>query len=97
LLVEAISSGATDMVSLARAMVLNPQLVNNWLQEDGGDPVFPIFDSPPPGGITAWYTMRITALSKDRENAFTLDPQSAAKVYEERDTQRCIDWLRKFF
>ena len=40
--VDAVASGAVDMVSLARGMVLNPQLAKLWLTEDGGDPEFPI-------------------------------------------------------
>ncbi len=94
--IEAIASGSTDMVSLARAMVLNPHLPKSWLTKDGGDPNFPKFDNPPRGGVTAWYTMRITALAEDRENDFTLTPLSALRIYEERDTQRCIKWLEKF-
>jgi len=94
--ISAITSGAVDMVSLARAMVLNPQLANTWMSEAGGDPDFPVFKSPPRGGVTAWYTMRITALGEDRECEFTLDPQSAKRVYEERDSMRCVKWLEKF-
>ncbi|MDE0354804.1 MAG: NADH:flavin oxidoreductase/NADH oxidase family protein [Deltaproteobacteria bacterium] len=94
--VDAVSSGAVDMVSLARAMVLDPRLAEVWLTEEGGDPEFPIFESPPRGGVTAWYTMRITALGEDRENTFTLAPRSALRVYEERDAQRCIRWRKKF-
>ena len=94
--VDALASGAADMVSMARAMVLNPGLPGVWMTEEGGDPEFPVFDSPPRGGATAWYTMRITALAEDREEAFRLDPQSALRVYEERDAQRCIEWREKF-
>ena len=95
--VDAVASGAADMVSLARAMVLNPRLTEAWLSEAGGDPVFPVFDSPPRGGVTAWYTMRLTALGEDSENTFTLDPQSAMRIYEDRDAQRCIKWRERFF
>jgi 2,4-dienoyl-CoA reductase-like NADH-dependent reductase (Old Yellow Enzyme family) len=94
--IDAIASGAVDIVSLARSMVLNPQLANTWLSDEGGDPEFPIFDSPPRGGVTAWYTMQISALGEDAENRFTLDPQSALEAYEERDAQRCIKWVEKF-
>ena len=94
--VDAVASGAADMVSLARAMVLNPRLAEVWLSDEGGDPEFPNFDSPPRGGVTAWYTMRLTALGEDSEDAFTLDPQSAKRIYEERDSQRCIQWREKF-
>ena len=94
--IEAITSGATDMVSLARAMVLDTQLAATWLSEDGGNPIFPVFDSPPRGGVTAWYTMRITALGNDSETDFMLDPESAIRIYEERDSQRSIRWLEKY-
>ena len=94
--VNAVADSTVDMVSLARAMVLNPRLAEAWLTEEGGDPEFPKFESPPSGGVTAWYTMRITALGEDNENTFTLDPQSALRDYEERDAQRCVKWREKF-
>lgn len=94
--VDAVASGAVDMVSLARSMVLNPQLAESWLTEESADPEFPRFDSPPRGGVTAWYTMRITALGEGREKMFTLDPESALRIYEERDAQRCISWRERF-
>ena len=94
--VDAVASGAADMVGLARAMVLNPRLAEVWLTEEGGDPEFPKFDSSPPGGITAWYTMRLTALGEDQEDAFRLDLPTAIRIYEERDAQRCIKWREKF-
>ena len=78
--VDAVASGAIDMVGLARAMVLNPRLAKAWLTEEGGDPDFPRFETNPPGGITAWYTMRLTALGEDREDTFTLDLLSAIRV-----------------
>ena len=94
--VDAVASGAVDMVSLARAMVLNPRLAEVWLTEEGGDPEFPTFESPPRGGVTAWFTMRLTALGEDKEDRFTLNPQSALHYYEERDAQRCVRWRKKF-
>ncbi|MEM1199835.1 MAG: oxidoreductase, partial [Pseudomonadota bacterium] len=94
--VEALSSGAADMVGLARAMALDPQLANAWLSEEGGDPAFPTFAAPPPGGITAWYSMRLTALGEDREDAFALDPGAALEAYDARDEQRCERWLAQF-
>ena len=93
---DAVASGAVDMVGLARAMVLNPRLAEAWLSKEGGDPEFPKFDSNPPGGITAWYTMRLTALGEDQEDTFSLDLPTAIRVYEDRDTQRCIKWREKF-
>lgn len=94
--VDAVVSGAVDVVSLARAMVLNPRLANVWLTVEGGDPEFPKFENPPRGAVTAWYTMRLTALGEDRENTYALDPQSALHAYDERDEQRCTKWREKF-
>ncbi len=94
--VEALSSGVIDVVSLARAMVLNPSLAADWLTDEGGDPAYPKFDSPPKGGVTAWYSMRLTALGEDNEQAFTMDPAMALRDYEERDARRDILWMAKF-
>lgn len=94
--VDAVASGAVDMVGLARAMVLNPQLAEDWLAEEGRDPEFPKFESNPSGGITAWYTMRLTALGEDQEDAFRLDLPTAIRIYEDRDAQRCTKWSEKF-
>lgn len=54
--VDALSSGSTDLIGVARATILNPSLASDW-QEGKGDPVFPRFSTNPPGGITAWYTL----------------------------------------
>ena len=94
--VDAVAGGAVDLVSMARAMILNPRLAEAWMTDEGGDPDFPIFESPPPGGVTAWYTMRMTAVGEDREHTFVLDTQSALRAYEERDAQRCITWRQKY-
>jgi 2,4-dienoyl-CoA reductase-like NADH-dependent reductase (Old Yellow Enzyme family) len=92
---DAVATGAVDMVGIARAMVLNPELALAWLSEAGRDPVFPRFESTPPGGVTAWYTMRLTALGEDREDAFDLDLPTAVRIYEVRDAQRCALWRNK--
>ena len=55
-----------------------------------------MFDSAPAGGITAWYTLRLTALSQDLEDSFTMDLPTAIQTYEDRDAQRCLNWQRKF-
>ncbi len=94
--IDAVACGAVDMVGLGRAMALNPHLANTWLSEEGGDPDFPRFESTPPGGITAWYTMRLTALGEGRENEFEMDLPAAIRKYEERDAKRCISWQNKF-
>ena len=94
--VDAVSSGAADMVGIARAMALDPRLADAWLSDGRGDPEFPRFDTAPPGGITAWFTMRLTALGRDREDSFEVDLPSAIREYEERDAQRCVKWRKAF-
>jgi 2,4-dienoyl-CoA reductase-like NADH-dependent reductase (Old Yellow Enzyme family) len=92
----AVASEAIDVVGVARAMVLDPRLANSWLNEGGCDPDYPRFESAPPGGITAWYTMRLTALAEGREDQFTMDVASAIRAYEDRDALRCEKWQQKF-
>ncbi|MEM7195656.1 MAG: oxidoreductase [Pseudomonadota bacterium] len=94
--VDSISSGATDLIGLARAMVMNPGLAETWLSDQGGDPDFPRFESTVPGGVTAWYTMRLTAIGEDTEELFEMDLASALRVYEERDAERSIRWNQSF-
>tara|TARA_R110001592_G_scaffold55697_1_gene170054 strand:- start:312 stop:1511 length:1200 start_codon:yes stop_codon:yes gene_type:complete len=94
--INTLQTNSSDMVGIARALVLNPNLVNNWLNEVNDDPKFPRFKTPPEGGITAWYTMRINAIGNDTENHFDLDLPSALQAYKQRDKQRCIKWLAKF-
>ncbi len=93
---DVVASGAADAVSLARAMVLDPQLADTWQADIGGDPEFPKFKPGPPGAITSWYTMRLTALAEDREDDFDLDLAGAMQAYEDRDAMRCKAWLEKF-
>ncbi|WP_406871192.1 oxidoreductase (plasmid) [Thioclava sp. 'Guangxiensis'] len=88
--------GSADAISLARAMVLNASLANMWLSDAGGDPEFPTFNAPPRGGVTAWYSMRLTALGEDREEKFVLSPAEALDAYDKRDTQRCETWRNRF-
>lgn len=94
--VQAVTEGAADMVGVGRAMVLNPCLAEEWVHNSGIDPEFPRFESPPEGGVTAWYTMRLTALGEDAEKNYDLDVLSALRIYEERDTKRVSIWKRKF-
>ncbi|NVO58223.1 oxidoreductase [Rhodobacteraceae bacterium B1Z28] len=94
--VQALQNGSADAISLARAMVLNPSLANAWLSEVGGDPEFPIFDKPPRGGVTAWYSMRLTALGEDSEDQFDQSPTDALEAYDARDAERCKAWRNRF-
>lgn len=92
----AVASGAADVVGLARALVLDPDLSAKWLRPEGGDPEFPTFQSPPAGGVTAWYTMRLTALANHAEAAFDPTLQLAIADYDSRDAGRVDRWRNRF-
>ncbi len=92
----AISSGATDLVGLARTMALNPETPVAWLNPEGGDPTFPRFASPPPGGITAWFTLRLAALGNRDEASFDLSLDDALATYDSRDAARVDSWKHAF-
>lgn len=93
---DAVVTGAADIVGLARPMVLDPDLPAKWVHGDGGDPQFPSFVSPPAGGITAWFTMRLTALATGDEGSFDPALSEAITTYESRDAQRVDVWQRAF-
>jgi len=94
--VKSIESGYADAVSLARAMIIRPDIANKWLGNNTENPNFPVFQDPPKGSITAWYSMLLSALAEDRENEFNLTPQQALQTYNRRDAERCKKWMRHF-
>ena len=94
--ISVIQNGVADAIGLARSMVLNPSLANTWLSKIGGDPEFPLFNAPPRGGVTAWYSMRLTAIGEDSESMFNKSPNAALEAYEARDAQRCTSWQNRF-
>ena len=63
---EAALSGAVDIVGRARALVLEPYLPTFWKVKQKLEPDFPRFTDAPEGGITAWYTMRLTEIGTDQ-------------------------------
>ena len=93
---EAISSGDSDFVGLARALALNPNLPNRWLADDSFNPIFPKFSSPAEGAITAWYTMKLTQLGQDREIEELPDLETIAEIYTQRDRERDTVWINHF-
>jgi len=93
---EAVNSGATDVVGLARALVLEPSLPDIWKAGQKPEPVFPRFTKAPEGGITAWYTMRLTEIGGDKETPVVGDLRQSIRDYEARDKTRTEIWLRHF-
>ncbi|MEQ8334089.1 oxidoreductase [Nisaea sp.] len=93
---RALSSGAVDMVGLARPLALNPALPEIWLKKSGEDPVFPRFSSTPPGGVTAWYTERLRRLGSDgtADDAGTIE--EALVQVEHRKAANAILWQEHF-
>lgn len=93
---DAVASGVTDLVGLARTMALEPNVAAKWCAPVGGDPEFPRFDSPPVGAITAWFTMRLTALATGTEADFDPALSTAIDAYESRDAERSRTWEQAF-
>jgi len=93
---NAVEGGSADAVGFGRAMVLDPSLADSFLLDQSNGPDFPDFEKPPSGGVTAWYTMRLTALGEDNEYQFSLSPAQALETYEIRDADRCNKWRSRF-
>ena len=93
---DAVASGAVDITGLARALVLEPSLPDRWKAGQHPEPVFPRFSDAPEGGITAWYTMRLTEIGADKETQGFSDLGQATRDYEVRDKIRTEVWLRHF-
>ncbi len=91
----AICEGSADVVGLARALVIDPVLPSYWLSGRRGTPEFPRFQTPPEGGVTAWYTMQITRIA--REEAALSPEELGATIadYESRDAARRRIWVSK--
>lgn len=94
----AITSGIVDFVGLARALIIAPPLPNQWQKDENLVLNFPRFTHSPEGGVTAWYTMRITDIGDDKaiDDKFDLDIDKAIETYEARDRERTQIWLEHF-
>lgn len=93
---DAVESGAVDVVGLARGLILDPDLPDGWLGAVPVDPAYPRFDNPPEGGVTAWYTMRLTALGEGRDGPDPADLTAAIAAYDARDMARIALWKGRF-
>ena len=93
--VDALAAGV-DVIGLARALILRPELPNEWLAGDTQVPSFPRFDNPPQGGVTAWYTMRMTELAQRQDLSGPECLSESIRRYEARDAARVAIWNAKF-
>lgn len=91
---DAISTGAADIVGLARAFIIAPDLPRRW--KAGKEVRFPRFEDPPEGGVTAWYTQAITELGNDRALPSSTDVAGALAAYNARDADRINVWNTHF-
>lgn len=94
--IEALSDGAVDVVGLARALVLEPDLPQLWQNNQMPAPTFPRFKTNPEGGVTAWYTMRITEIATNGGLPVSANLDQAISDYETRDAERTRKWLQHF-
>lgn len=92
---DAIARGV-DVVGLARALILDTNLPRKWETGAATDPEFPRFQNPPEGGVTAWFTMRLTELGEDRAISDATNLDAAIQVYNDRDRDRTILWNSRF-
>lgn len=93
--VAAITDGVADMIGLARALVLDPDLPKAW-QTGGADVTFPRFTDPPEGGVTAWYTQQLTRIGQDQSADRAADATAALAAYNARDDMRVHLWNARF-
>ena len=89
---DAVADGSADVVGLARALVVDPELPSYWLSSQRNEPQFPRFKNPPEGGVTAWYTMQITQNAKGAPGLLPDDLEDAIAEYEARDEARRRIW-----
>jgi 2,4-dienoyl-CoA reductase-like NADH-dependent reductase (Old Yellow Enzyme family) len=92
---NAIADGSADVVGLARALVVHPELPSFWLSGQRAEPQFPRFKNPPEGGVTAWYTMQITQNAKGEAALSPDNLEDAIAEYDNRDDARRRIWNSK--
>lgn len=93
---DAVAEGSVDIIGLARGLALVPDLPHQWRQGHCAELAFPRFDTTPEGGVTAWYTMRLTRLGEDRDTESYGSLEEALADYEARDRARTATWRRHF-
>ncbi len=89
---EVLAGGAVDIVGLARAFCLEPSLPALWQEGLQLEPAFPRFAETPEGGVTAWFTLRMSELAEAGAGPVPDDLQEAIHLYEARDAERAERW-----
>ena len=94
--IDAVTNHGIDMIGLARALALDPDLPSKWQTDPTHDLQFPRFEQPPEGGVTAWFTMRLTEIGQDKDAPTKLRLDHAIRTYEARDQQWTEIWKQHF-
>ena len=92
--IATIADGTADLIGLARALVLDPDLPKTW--QANKDITFPRFTDPPESGVTAWYTQRIRRIGEDQPLDPSTDVIEALAQYNARDERRLSMWNAQF-
>ena len=93
---EAVESNAVDVVGLARALAIAPDLPSLWQAEKMAEPAFPRFSNPGEGDVTAWYTIRLAEIGADADAAAELTLEKARTIYRRRVDALTSTWKAKF-
>ncbi|PYE83950.1 tRNA-dihydrouridine synthase [Pseudoroseicyclus aestuarii] len=91
-----ISEGTADGVGLARAFAIIPEVTNLWRRGEATAPAFPRFTSPPEGGVTAWYTMRLAEIAEDMDHLSGNNLDQAVVTYTDREQRKADTWRSHF-
>lgn len=94
---DLVAAGHADVVGLARALVLDPDLPNHWQAGEIQGPAYPSLTAPEPGAVTAWYTMRIAALATGQDTEGTMEASAALARLKAQDKAKVTSWNRHFF
>lgn len=93
---QVVRRGDADVIGVARSLILEPALPMRWLSGDLSGPVFPRFDKPPEGGVTAWYTRQIARVTDGLPQSQDLDLHAALREYNSLDHERAAQWNAHF-
>ncbi|MCV3274123.1 oxidoreductase [Roseobacter sinensis] len=94
--VDLLQTGDVDVVGLARALVLQPDLPKLWQRDEMLCPHFPKLAPGGEGAVTAWYTMRIAAIAASTEAAYDLETADALAAVKRTEAENAIRWKDAF-
>lgn len=94
--VDLLKTGRADVIGLARAMVLHPDLPNLWQKGEMPCPSFPRLASDQEGAVTAWYTRRIAAIGAGEDAGFDMDATDALSAVKSQERENAKRWRQHF-